>query len=432
MSFPHPLRTIVPLALVAALAATFVLTANGSAPSDLAPTMSASPPPPPRTGGDLSSYAGLGVWIDIYDTSWSRPSAAVKEMVAHGVRTLYLQTSNFNRPVPFVDKAGVTKFVDAAHASGVRIVAWYLPGLANVGRDFRRSKAAIAFTTPNGNSFDSFALDIESPTVKDPTARNAALLDLSGRIRSYAGQDYTLGAIVPSPRGMQKIPTYWPGFPWTDLAGVYDVFMPMTYFTWRVHDEAGAHDYTASNIQLIRSAVGSDQVPIHMIGGIAQDATTAETIGFVHAVRERGLIGASYYTFPGITSGQWAALSKIRPNPVQTPAEPTSIGPAPMGDIPGVETTHPSEVVYRTHGRSGSWQLNFDAFDAQSGEISVYVNWQLAGTVAAGAAGHWSDGRSHLLDDDLLNDTSVNYVAFVATGDSGNWGVRNVSLSAAG
>ena len=432
MSFPRSLRTIVPLAVAVALAATLVLTASGSDRTPLAAPSASVAPIPPRTGGDLSSYEGLGVWIDIYDTSWSRPRAAVKEMAAHGVQTLYLETSNFNRPVSFVDEADVTKFVDAAHASGVRIVAWYLPGFKNVGRDLRRSKAAIAFTTPAGNSFDSFALDIESPTVQDPTARSAALLDLSDRIRHYAGPDYTLGAIVPSPRGMQKIPTYWPGFPWTGLASIYDVFMPMTYFTWRVSDEQGAHDYTASNIQLIRSAVGSDQVPIHMIGGIAQDATTAETRGFVHAVRERGLIGASYYTLPGITSGQWAALEKIRPNPVQTPALPVPIGPTPMGDIPGVETTHPNEVVYRTRGRTGSWQLNFDAFGAQSGEISIYVNWQLVGTVAAGALDHWSDGRSHLVADALLNDDVANYVAFVATGDAGHWGVRNVTLTPAG
>jgi hypothetical protein len=434
MSFPRSLRTIVPLALAVALAATLVLTASGSdrTPISLAPSTSLSPPPPPRTGGDLSSYEGLGVWIDIYDSSWSDPVAAVKEMAAHDVRTLYLETSNFDRPVSFVDEAGVTKFVDAAHAFGVRIVAWYLPGFKNVGRDFRRSKAAIAFTTPAGNSFDSFALDIESPTVQDPTARSAALLELSDRIRRYAGADYPLGAIVPSPRGMQKIPTYWPRFPWTGLAPIYDVFMPMTYFTWRVSDEQGAHDYTASNIQLIRTAVGSDQVPIHMIGGIAQDATTAETRGFVDAVRERGLIGASYYTLPGITSGQWTALAKIRPNPVQTPALPTPIGPAPMGDIPGVETTHPNEVVYRTRSRTGTWQLHFDVFDAQRGEISIYVNWHLVGTVAAGTPDHWSNGRSTPVADAVMNDGSANYVAFVATGRADHWGVRNVTLSATG
>jgi hypothetical protein len=54
------------------------------------------------------------------------------------------------------------------------------------------------------------------------------------------------------------------------------------------------------------------QVPIHVVGGISFDATGPETQGFVHTVLERDLIGASYYTFPGITVDQWKALSALR------------------------------------------------------------------------------------------------------------------------
>jgi hypothetical protein len=384
-----------------------------------------------RSGGDLTPYQGLGAWIDIYDTSWRAPRVAVEAMAARGVKTLYLETSNFNRPSPFVDKAGVEKFVNAAHDFGVQIVAWYLPGFADVALDYRRSKAAIAFTTARGFSFDSFALDIESPEVSDPTARTAALLDLSSRLRTHAGESYVLGAIVPSPRGMVKNPSYWPGFPWASLAETYDLFLPMTYFTWRVSGMVGARDYTAANIELIRTWVGSGQVAIHIIGGIAQEATTNETRGFVHAVREHGLVGASYYTLPGITDGQWAELANIGSNPVQTPALPATLGAAALGAIPGVEETHPHEVVYRFGPRLGARDLHFDVFDAQRGEISIYVNWKLAGRVSAGADGDWTDGRIRPIDDLLLHDSTKNVVAFVAHGASPEWGVRNVSVGPA-
>ena len=49
---------------------------------------------------------GMGVWVDLYDdAAWKHPATAVADMAAHGVRTLYLETSNFNRPFPFADSA---------------------------------------------------------------------------------------------------------------------------------------------------------------------------------------------------------------------------------------------------------------------------------------------------------------------------------------
>ncbi len=418
-----PARTAA-LTLAAVLIVGLVATNRGN--GQIAPPASDPGPARIRSGGDLSAYQGLGVWIDIYDTSWAAPRLAVQAMAARGVKTLYLETSNFNRPHPFVYRAGVEKFVNSAHDYGVKIVAWYLPGFADVDLDLRRSKAAIAFTTARGFSFDSFALDIESPTVADPNDRTAALLDLSSRLRSFAGDGYTLGAIVPSPRGMVKNPSYWPGFPWASLASTYDLFLPMTYFTWRVSGMVGARDYTAANIELIRSWTASDQVPIHIIGGIAQEATTNETRGFVHAVREHGLVGASYYTYPGITPGQWAELRSIPANPVQIPALPAALGSTPMGNIPAVEETHPHEVVYRFGRKAGSRSLSFDVFDAQRREISIYVNWKLVGTIAAGTTGDWSVGRTRLIGDLLLHDTTKNTLTFVSSG--GHWGVRNVSI----
>jgi hypothetical protein len=259
----------------------------------------------------LDTYGGLGTWIDIYDASWDDPASAVDSMKAHGVRTLYLETSNFNRHQPFVHADGVREFVDAAHAEGLSIVAWYLPSFRDVDLDLRRSLAAIRYRTPSGNGFDSFALDIESPTVRMPQARTRRLLSLSDRLRSAAGDAYPLGAIIPSPRAMQRNAAYWPHFPYRQLAERYDVFLPMTYFTWRVSGPAGARSYTTGNIHIIREETGDPSVPIHVIGGIASGASASETAGFVHAVLERGVIGASYYTFPLIRAGDWRSLSKI-------------------------------------------------------------------------------------------------------------------------
>jgi hypothetical protein len=234
-------------------------------------------------------------------------------MAAHGIRTIYLQTSNFNRNGPFVHSEGVESIVDAAHRRGLEVVAWYLPGFRDVPTDLRRAIRSIRFRTGRGNRFDSFALDIESSEVRRPGLRTTRLLRMSAVIRRTAGADYPLGAIVASPHRMVRTdPRFWPGFPWRRLAETFDVFLPMTYYTYRVKGPRAAAWYTAQSVQILRQETVGLNVPIHVVGGISFDATGAETQGFVQTVLERDVIGASYYTFSGITLDQWKALSALR------------------------------------------------------------------------------------------------------------------------
>ena len=276
-------------------------------------TRSLEPAKAPAPGPATEPYEGLGTWIDIYDTNvWERPVHAVRSMAAHGVRTIYLQSSNYHRNRPFVHAEGVEAIVDAAHRRGLEVVAWYLPGFRDPSLDLHRAVRTIRFETPSGNRFDSFALDIESSEVRRPSLRTARLLRMSAAIRRAAGDEYALGAIVTSPdRLVRTDPHFWPGFPWRRLAGTYDVFLPMTYYTYRVEGPRAAAWYTAQNVQIIRRQTTGLNVPIHVVGGISFDATGPETQGFVQTVLEWDVIGASYYTFPGITVDQWEALSAL-------------------------------------------------------------------------------------------------------------------------
>jgi len=142
--------------------------------------------------------------------------------------------------------------------------------------------------------------------------RTSRLLSLSERLRTAVGPGYALGAIIPSPRRLQDDVLYWPHFPYQRLTDVYDVFLPMTYFTFRVTGRSGARWYTAGNIDIIRQETGNRSVPIHVIGGIGGDATEAETAGFVDAVRGRRAIGGSYYTFPITRPADWSKLERLR------------------------------------------------------------------------------------------------------------------------
>jgi hypothetical protein len=275
-----------------------------------------------RTAGDrdLSAYMGLGTWVDLYDHQvLADPEAAVAKMAKRGVGTLYLETSNYQMRNDIVSRARVARFVEAAHANGMQIVAWYLPSFGDLMRDKRRSLAAMRFTTPGGEQFDSFALDIESSVVKPAAARSARLVTLSRQLRA-AEPDLTLGAIVPAPRGMQRLPWYWPGFPFVELARTYDVFLPMGYFTYRSKLPSFTGVYTQLNITLLRTWTGNPALPVHPIGGIADAASTAQVRAFARAARSGKSLGASMYDFATTSAGQWRELRVANDLPLSSPS----------------------------------------------------------------------------------------------------------------
>lgn len=269
-----------------------------------------APPASPERASPFDAYRGAGAWVDMYsDAALANPDAAVEVMAAHGVRTLYLETSSYRRPVGIVRPNVIARFIHAAHARGINVVAWYLPKFENVAADLGRVMEAVGFRTRLGDAFDSFALDIEADLVP-PRRRVRNLIDLSAWIRRAVGPDYVLGAIIPSPLGMLRVPEYWPGFPWDRLADSYDVVLPMSYFTFRHDDAEATYDYMVQNVSLARAGVGR-RMPVHVIGGLTEDMSTAETEAFLRAVVQAGPFGASLYEFGGSRSVHWAALARI-------------------------------------------------------------------------------------------------------------------------
>lgn len=273
----------------------------------------------PASGASMSArhrtpYAGLGTWLDIYATpSWLHPGQEVAAMARVGVKTLYLQTGNYGQRDDLVRRNALGRFVDAAHAAGIRVVAWYLPSFLYPAQDTRRALAAIRFRSAKGERFDSFALDIEASLVRSVPLRTARLLRLSARLRAAVGRRYRLGAIIPSPLGIRRHPAYWPRFPYRQLSRIYDVFLPMAYATDRhIHGVAATRAYDAADIAIIRARTGEPHVPIHLIGGIANRMGPRETAGFMRAVADCGPLGYSLYEFPLTSSTSWKALTARR------------------------------------------------------------------------------------------------------------------------
>jgi len=268
-------------------------------------------PPAADAAPSLKPYRGAGAWLDIFDGPTLRnPQAVIDRLAANGVRTLYLETANFRAATDVVHPQPTGQLIDLAHARGIKVVAWYLPSFADKNKDLRRSLAAINFTSPSGQRFDSFALDIESNAVSPLSKRNAAMLELSRRIRTAVGRDYPLGAIVPDQRGSSGPPALWPFFPYAQVAKVYDIFLPMTYSSVRAEGSTGVYRYTRANIDFIRARTGNPKTRIHMIGGLANTLDAAEAKAVVQAARDGRAIGASYYDLPLTGPEEFSALKR--------------------------------------------------------------------------------------------------------------------------
>jgi hypothetical protein len=304
------------LAVVAAFAAAQVgalvaMTAGGGEDDAAGAAVAAVPAllrattDPDRTVG---AYDGLGAWVDLFDVGDGTVGPdAVDAMADVGVRTLYLQAareSTRGAPSPrgVSDPGLVGRFLVRAHERGLRVVGWYVPRFADVGRDLAHLRAISSFDVL-GHRFDGVAVDIEwTESVSDPVERSARVVELSERLRAGAG-DEAVGAIVMPPVQLDVVnPGFWPGFPWRDLAPLYDVWLPMNYWTERTA-ASGYRDaarYTTENLDRLRTDVGDD-APIHVIGGLGADLGAGDIDAFATAINDHGAVGASVY--------DWATLA---------------------------------------------------------------------------------------------------------------------------
>jgi hypothetical protein len=264
--------------------------------------------PVAREKTDLSAYRGLGSWIDIYNEwPWDHPAAAVNILKRKGVKTIFLQTSNWGADDPIYRPGATAKLLHAAHRKNMKVVAWYVPSFAHEKFDRHRSLAAVRFKTSKCHKFDSFGMDIESTVVDRIKLRNKRFVNLSEWLRSKIGDDYPLGAITPDPvTGL-----YWPDFPYKATHRLYDVFVPMGYFSFRVSGYRDVKRYTAAGIRKIRRETEDPKVPVHWIGGIAGETEHYEVKGFVRALRGHKAIGGSYYDFIITTPEEWDELGVL-------------------------------------------------------------------------------------------------------------------------
>jgi len=267
---------------------------------------------PAADRADASVFGGLGTWVDIYDGAvYASPERAAQRIAARNVLTVWVETANDGAKVDVVNPVQLGRLVDALHARGVRVVAWYLPGHVKPVVDLRRSLAMLSFRTATGGAFDGVALDIESTKLRNVGLRSQRAVALTRQLRQAAG-DTPLAVIPFNPRGLERRPTTWPRFPWADLAVNADAFAPMIYTGGGLKGFDATYGYVTRALRLLRLNTGEPDVQIHVAGGVADRLGSEELAGFVAAVEDDGsTIGVSLYDWMTTPPRAWKALAPV-------------------------------------------------------------------------------------------------------------------------
>jgi hypothetical protein len=318
-------------------------TGGGGGPDQSAPTAST---PATGTGGTLvpgcqpapgytttpgavvaaSPYNGLGTWVDVFDFAPGYAEGGVPAigpeqvpvMARLGIKTIFVQAArNDETGLTGITEPGLMgRFLQAAHARGMCVVAWYLPRFADVEADWARLQAILSFEPAPGERFDGVALDIEfRGDEPDPAVRSDRLVELSHRLRT-AAVGVPLGAIVPPAVLMEVVnPDFWPNFPWKRIAPSFDVWLPMAYWTFRSAGDPyrDAFTYTDESIRRMRADLGSPTAPVHPIGGVADIASHVDDQKFVQAATTNVAIGLSLYDFHTTPTYAWLLLAPKGP-----------------------------------------------------------------------------------------------------------------------
>ena len=285
--------------------------------------------PAPRM---LDAYRGLGTWVDSYDFDPAYVPGDITvapsdlaDMAAHGVRTLFLQSSRSDRRATGLvsDPWLLAEFLLAADRTDMAVVAWYLPKWTGDDEDLDRLLAIDRFSVL-GRRFDGLAVDIEwNRDDLGAIERSHRLVNLSDRLRRTVGDD-PLGAIVMPPVITDEINlAFWPGFPWAELGPLYDVWLPMAYWSFRTEEHADPEFYVAQNIRRLRADLGDPEAMVHAIGGIgAADgsalvdpgeplATIDDLPPFVRALVAEGAVGGSIYDWATMGSRSRSLLADL-------------------------------------------------------------------------------------------------------------------------
>jgi hypothetical protein len=255
---------------------------------------------------------------------------SIGDMAALGVKTLYLQVANPDGAPAnqLTDRVQLRALLAAAHEHDVAVVPWFLPAFTSPADDLATMKQILALRV-GSQRVDGLGLDLESSAVPDIALRNQRTVAFARKVRALAGASMPISAIVYPAVQLEVLNTgLWPDFPYRGVDRYVNVWMPMSYYTYRSTDSGlrSPYRYTVDSVDRLRERLGDEHAPVHLIGGLAEDSTPDDYLDMTRAARATDALGWSVYDYA--TTGSWAWPYLRGQVPVPTTLQPPTT-PAP-------------------------------------------------------------------------------------------------------
>ncbi|HLH25381.1 MAG TPA: SH3 domain-containing protein [Chloroflexota bacterium] len=270
--------------------------------------LSLDPPAGTANGEPAARLAGKGMWVSRPFLPMANPERLVQAAKALGLTHLYVDVASSRGG--FYSRDALAALLPLAHASGLRIVGWIWPTLADPLADVALSVAVAQYATPDGQRLDGLAPDLEERMDVDQVRAYIQVL------RTQLGPDYLLVGTVfpPSHQFARRNPQH------KVMAGWVDVLAPMTYWSEARREFSGNEvaRYVSRAVDQLRLDAGDPSYPVAPIGqmydtfgrnGIgAYSPGAAEITAALQASKDAGALGTSFFQWGTATPEEWRAL----------------------------------------------------------------------------------------------------------------------------
>jgi hypothetical protein len=246
---------------------------------------------------DLAPVTGKGMWLTTWADSHVDVATVVAKARAAGLSQLWVRTGGSTQGW-YGDRL-LRRLLPAAHAAGIRVVAWDYPTLSDPVADARRA-ALVTRGTFAGQRIDAFSPDIEEIQEGTfDTARRVAVY--LSRVRRDAGRLPVIATVL------RPLTPDLVGRPYRAMAPYVDAFAPMIY--WSCNEPGAAALSALKPLSRLR--------PVHLIGqsydmgpegGRHGLPSGREIWRFLDVAKRNGAIGASLYVYSSTRPPQWRSL----------------------------------------------------------------------------------------------------------------------------
>jgi hypothetical protein len=248
---------------------------------------------------DIGPVSGKGMWLTTWPDTHVDVRAVVARATAAGLHQIWVRTGGTFEG--WYGAGLLTRLLPAAHAAGLKVIAWDFPTLGDPLLDASRADHVLRGRFA-GQRVDGFSPDIETITEGTFNSARRVRIYLS-RVRNAAGAMPVIATVLRPTSAMLA------SYPYRAEAPYVDVFAPMVY--WSCTEPGAATLAAITPLAKLR--------PVHVIGqsfdmgsmgGRHGLPTGREIWRFLDVARRNGAVGASLYLYEQTRRPQWRALTR--------------------------------------------------------------------------------------------------------------------------